>query len=843
MRSSHYLRQMLRESRGSRGRLAFFLACLAVGVAAVVAVAGLTTSVDAGIRREARQLLAADLSLEARRPLPPEAEAFLDARVDLERAQIKELVTMLTTPGEGGQPGRSLLVELKAVSGPYPFYGDLELEPPLPLGELLGGDSAIVAPDLLPRLGIAVGDSISIGGRGYKVTAAVRSEPDRGSGAFTLGPRVFVSMEGLARTELERFGSRVSHRTLIRLPEDASLEELAARLRRLAGDPPRFRVETYAEAQPALREGLRRVDRFLGLVALLSLLLGGVGVAQTTRAWLDGRTDAMAVLRSLGYRPREVFLLYQGQALALGCAGSLVGAALGLAAQRAIPALLGDLLPTTLELRLWQPAAVLRGLGLGLGTALLFSLSPLIAVRRVPPLRVLRKEVEPIPPSRWSRAATGLALVLGVWLAATAQARSALLGLQFTLGAGAAAALLGLASLALVWGAGRLPRRRGRMWLRHGLAALGRPGAGTVGAVVALGMGVLLLLAVAQVQRTLSGELTPPEGRQIPSAFFLDIQPDQWPGVRELLLERGTTDLSSVPVVTARLRKIDRRPVGELAAEPGAGRDRRWALTREQRLTYLERLPEDNRIVAGALWSDPDRLEVSVEEEFAGELGVGLGGELEFDLQGVPVVLIVTSLRAVDWRTFDINFFLVVEPAALADAPGYRLATARLPEGREQEIQDALAARYPNVTLLDIRSVLEQVRGVLDRLAAGVQFIGAFTILAGIAILAGAVSAGALRRAREVALLKTLGMTRAGVASMFAVEYALVGLVAGGIGASGGLLLAWAVVTRGLQLAWAPDLAAALLAMAASVMLTAATGVLAAGPALQRKPAEVLRGE
>lgn len=266
-------------------------------------------------------------------------------------------------------------------------------------------------------------------------------------------------------------------------------------------------------------------------------------------------------------------------------------------------------------------------------------------------------------------------------------------------------------------------------------------------------------------------------------------------------------------------------------------------MTREQRLTYMNRLPEDNEIVAGALWADPERAEVSVEKDFADDLGVGLGDRLTFDVQGVPLDLWVTSLRTVDWGTFGINFFLVVEPGVLEDAPQQRLAVARLPPGREQAVQDRLAAGFPNVTLLRLREILEKIVAVLDRIGLAVGFLGGFTVLAGVAILAGAVSAAASRRGGEVALLKTLGFTRAGVAAAFAVEQAVIGLVAGSIGAVGGTLLAWAVLTRGMEMGWQFDPLPVALALVGTVLLTAVAGVAASARALARRPIEVLREE
>lgn len=849
MTAGAFLRILGRESRGARGKLFFFVACLAVGVAAVVAVAGLSASLDRTIRGEARQLLAADLAVEGRRRLPEDLDRALERLPGVARTDIQEMVSMAAAPSAPGAvaaPGRSQLVELKVIGGEYPFYGRLGLEPDRPLAELLRDDSVVVGPELLSRLGLGVGDRLALGGAEFRIAGVVTAEPDRVGGAFTMGPRVFLSQAGLERTVLERRGSRVLYRALLRLPPSTPPErakEIAAELETALAGAGNYNVESYAEAQPTLRSGLNRAERFLGLVALLSLLLGGIGVAQTVRAWLAGKLDSIAILKCLGMRPREALGLYLGQTAFLGLAGSLAGCLVGTAVQWSVPLVLRGLLPVEIE-AVVEPWALLRGLLLGLGVALLFSLAPLASALRVPPLRVLRRDAEPLPLRRGVIALLAAAVLGGVWGMAAAQSGSAQLGAQFTLGAVGATVALALAALGVAWLAGRLPRRFVSVWARHGLAALARPGAATTGAIVGLGLGVLVVLAMSQVERQLAAQIDRELPGGAPTAFLIDIQPDQWEGVEALLREEGSTRVDSVPVVMARLQAIDGRPVDEILGQGPAERGRRWALTREQRLTYLAELPADNKIVAGELWGDPERAEVSVETEFAEEdLGVGLGSVLRFDIQGVPLELTVTSLRSVKWETFGINFFLVAEPGVLEEAPQLRLAAARLPAASEQRLQDRLAADFPNVTLLQIRSILERITGILRRIGQGIRFLGGFTVVAGAAILAGAVAAGAARRGREVALLKTLGMTRAGVVGVFATEYALIGLVAGAIGAAGGGLLARTVLVRGLEVEWSFQPLAYAAAVGGSVLLAVAAGVAASWNALRRRPVEVLRGE
>jgi putative ABC transport system permease protein len=839
-----YLRELARESRGARGRLAFFVLCLSVGVAAVAAVAGLSSSLDNGIRVEARQLLAADLSIHGSKPLPASFDLGVAEIPGLRTTTLKECVTVVSAPvGPQGQPGPSQLVELKAVGGTYPFYGTLVLRPPAPLSSLLDDHSVVVGSELLARLHLHRGDNLRLGGQLFRIAGEVLAEPDRVSLNLTLGPRLFMSVGGLARTSLETRGSRFTYRTLIAVPPGttgSALRAAADRLREHLPEPRNFyRVESYRDAQPALRDNLDRIERFLGLVALLSLLIGGIGVTQSVRAWLNSRIDAIAVLKCLGMRPREVFLLYLGQSALLGLAGSLVGLVVGAVLQELLPGLFPDLIPRNL-VRSWDPAGLFRGLLLGIGVALLFSLPALATVLRISPVRVLRHEAEPLPPHRGVTWGTFGILLAGLLGFATLQANSLRLGIQFTVAVALSATALAAAAWGLTRLARRAPRDFARLALRQGIAALARPGAETLGAIVALGLGVVVILAMSLVERRLERQFTREIPADSPSVYLVDIQPDQWPGVRSLLEAAHARQIQSVPVVTARLAAIDGVPVEQLAHRTNE-RNHRWVLTREQRLTYLDQLPPDNVIIAGRMWHQHGQPEASVEKTFADDLGLHVGSVLRWDIEGVNVDLTVTSIRTVNWRTFGINFSVVAEPGVLDQAPQQRFAAARLPTGGEQALQDALAARFPNVMLLRIREVLDKVLRVLNRIAMGVRFLGAFTVVAGIAILAGAIAAGSVRRGREVALLKTLGFTRRGVAATFAVEYALLGFAAGTIGAVGGLVLAWGVVTRGFELTAELEALPVVLAVALSTLLAVAAGLAASLRALTRRPIEVLR--
>lgn len=828
----------MRETRGARGRLAFFVACLAIGVAAVVGVSSLVGGLERGLRDRSRELLGADVLVRSLRPLPEELADFVAEIPGATRVDVRELATMVSA----GDAGSSRLVELKAVSGEFPLVGRLLLEPERPLMELLGPDTVVVAPELLSGLGLELGDTLSIGGAAFDIAGIVHEEPDRLDFSLTLGPRVLMSATGLARTNLIAFGSRVRHQAYVRIdpaPGAAALEALEERLEAELPGGAYLRVETHTEAQPRLRRSLQRLERHLGLAALLSLVLGGVGVAQAVRAWIAGRTQAVAVLRCLGLRPRDVLGLYLAHALLLGLVGSFIGVCLGSLVPILLPLLAPDLLPPELIAKFSWSAAV-RGMVLGSAIATLFALPPLTAVWRVSPARVLREEAEPLAAPRGVRIGAWLLLAAGVFAAAWAQSRDLEHAASFTGGLGLAAALLAGGARGLLRLAASVPRGKLGPYFVHGFAALARPGAGTTGAVVALGLGLCAIGTLMLVERRLGDELATALPEDAPSTFLVDVQPDQWERARELMLEHGATHITSVPVLTARLSAIEgRKVVDEIADRDGGGNN--WRLTREQRLTWLDALPGDNVILEGALWSDPERDEVSLEEDFARELGVGVGSSLTFDVQGIEVELLVTSVRKVDWRSFGINFFLVVEPGVLEDAPHFRLAAGRVPEATEQALQDQLAAELPNVTLLRVRPILERVFELLARAAIGLRVLGAFTIAAGLAILAGAVAAGHLRRSREAALLKTLGVSRRRVAALFAIEHALVGLVAGAIGAGSAVLASRLFLEHVLELAPETPIGPPLFLLIGGALLSCVAGFAASVRALASSPLRTLQ--
>lgn len=836
MKLSTYVRWMLRDSRGARGRMVYFTICLAVGVAAVVGTAALADGLDRGFDLESRAILGADLTIDAKRPLPAELDEAL-ARVEgLERTDSIEAMSMVLVPGV---QSRSRLARIFAVRGSYPLYGEIVTDPAGGLSAHLAPDTVVVEQDLLSTLGIAVGDTVRVGTQELRVAATATGGPQQTGFTSFLAPRLYLSNAAFQRTGLLGFGSRVQYRALVRLPGPPSRETIDGLVERLEATVP---DAAYLDFDPHHQIGrgrrwIQRMEGFVGLAALLSLVIGGIGVALIVRAWIAGRTRAMAVMRALGVTPKQILVLSLGHTLLLALAGSLVGAVLGCLLPLAVRTWAPSLLPVEI-VSVIPVGAVLRGVGLGVGLSLAFALPALSAIWRVSPARVLRSDADPLPPHRLVQWASGAFLVAAVFAAAWVQADQTKHAVWFTGGFVVLIGVLYLAARALLAFARRIPRRRLSPYLVHGITALARPGAGTVGAVVALGLGTMVITAIGLVETRLRDAILANLPRTAPSVFLLDINPAQRDAVRAELADVGADEIDEVPVVMARIASIDGKSVAEISQEEGRGG---WSLTREQRLTWREELTPDNEITAGALWSDPERKELSIEAGFAKRLGVDVGSRIEFDVQGVPITLHVTSLRTVEWQSLSLNFFLVAEPGALQGAPALYLTSARVPPAQEQVLQDGLAAAVPNVTVLRVRAVLDQIMALLERIALGLRILGAFTVLAGLAILAGSVSASVLHRRREVALLKTLGVTRGGVLRLFLTEYGLCGALAGLVGGGGALLLAWTWLEHIAEIEVSLPWLAMPIAMGATAVLTAVCGLAANFRAFRARPREVLR--
>lgn len=823
-----------RETRGAWRHFGYFFACITLGVSALVGVGSFADSLERTVARSAKSLMGGDVEIRSTLPLSVDATALVpEPRGGVEVTRVRELVAMAQAGAQQTQ-----LVELKAVEPGYPFYGELVTDPARALPTLIGDGRALVHESLLARLGLRVGDHLRVGASDLTISGVILKEPDRAVGVFSLGPRVLIAAADLDRTGLIRPGSRVRYRTLFRLPEGRDAQVFRDRL--ALALPAAQRVATYTQAQPGLRRFWDQLTMYLGLTGLVALMVGGIGVAVSVNAFVREKQSAIATMKALGAGWRVLLSAYLLQTALLGLGGSALGALLGSLVQPLLAPALTRLLPIELTLS-FSPRAVLGGLAMGVGVTLLYALWPLLQIRRVPPALILRSEVEPRLHGRrpWKAAvpiAAGLA-ALALW-----QAGSWKIGALFAGGLAGGLLLLALGARTVV----ALARRvhwRSPAW-RQAAANLHRPGSHAGPVLVSLGLAVTLIVSIALLERSLRSQLVDRSPGSTPAFFFIDVQPDQAEPFARLVEGHGATAAAELtPVVRSRLAAVN----GAAIAQTGkALREDAWYLTREYVLTWAKEPPGHNTVVAGRWWTPEEAAReplISVEDEIARQLGVGLGDTLTFDIQGVPMSARVTSLRHVDWRSFTSNFFVIFSPGALEGAPTTFIATVRARPEREGALQSAVVAAFPNVTAIPIREVLERVTAVLDQIALAVRLVAAFSIGAGLIVMAGALAITRRQRLYQSVILKTIGATRGFVSRVFAIEYALLGAAAGVAGSALAAGLAWAVLRWAFDVPWQWAPATLVGGVLAATGLALVVGFLGTRRLLGRKPLGVLRGE
>ncbi|MCG3116014.1 MAG: ABC transporter permease [Candidatus Manganitrophus sp. SA1] len=854
-----------REARGSLRHFLSFLFSIALGVGSIVAVGIIAANLEEMTFHEARNLLTADLEARLRQPLSQEGEAALADLTGqgIRLVRITEMIGMAATDPssqEAPQGYQSQLVELKAVEPGYPFYGRFAVDPPTS-DPFQDPEAAWVQEGLLIRLGLQVGDRLKLGEAAFTIKGVIRREPDRAVGTFTLGPRVMLSQEGLARTKLVQTGSRITRRILFQTPEPWSADSLKTELEGLWKSES-VRLKTYREAQPRLGRFLENFTTYLGLVGLITLMIGGIAVASNIHAFLTERIGTIAILKSLGSPAFSVLLIYLLLSAFLGAVGSLLGVGLGVAMYQSLLGLLTRFLPPGFAFEM-SFLPIFRGVAMGVGTTILFSLWPLQKVWRIAPSRVFRQEVEDSfgEPGRGREAigesskrffsffssrsfALGLLIVLGWAGLSIWQAGSWRLGSWVIGGVASAVVLL----LGATWGALRLIRIFGRprpLIFRYGIGNLTRPGRQIMTVVLSIGIGVLILLTLLQVEKNLLANLQQNIPEDAPSLFFIDLQPDQKEAFQTIMAKWDLKKpVELTPLVRSRLFDLDGRKVSEIQVEE---RPDGWYFTREYVLTYQRDLPRHNTIRKGDWWEggNPDGAvaRISAEAEAARHLGIGIGSKVTFDIQGVPIQGEVTSIRDVDWGSLSTNFFFIFEPGALDGAPITYVATATTTPAEDLPIQNAVIRAFPNVTVIHLREILETIAGILREITRTVRFMALFGFAVGLIVLSGAIAATRARRLHEMTLFKTLGATRPTLLAIMAVEYGLLGLLAAAVGGLLSIGLSWGIVHFFLDLPWRFDGVSLLQGLIATLLLTLLTGFMMTYRILGQKPLAILRAE
>jgi putative ABC transport system permease protein len=838
-----------RESRSSSFKFLFVILAVAVGVGSLTGVRGFSRAFHDMLLSQARTLMAADLSLRAFELPTPQQTAAMDdlTKSGVDRTWITETVTMAST----GAAKPPMLVSVKAVDPKkYPFYGEIRLSPAAPLSRALTADTVAVSDEVLLRLNLKVGDTIRLGGQPFRIVGEVTYEPDRMLGSLNVGPRVMITRDGLERTGLILPGSRAAERFLFRLsPGSPDIEQTRTRLKAAFPDA---LIADFRESHPIVTQALNRATTFLSLVSLITLIIGAIGVGTAMRAHIQQRMDSIAIMKCIGARSSHVMRIYLLQTIALGLAGGLLGVAFGLVVQRAFPSFLAryfELEPTAH----WDFVTAAQGIAIAVLASLLFTLPPLIGIRRIRPSLILRREMEESKPDWRTRLAQARA---SIFAGAIILAGVAGIAMSFATGTPreiwrtgayfAAALVISFSALsAVAWlmlrglkiaSRGKLPAS-----VRHGIANLYRPGAHAQSVLVALGVGVMFTLTVYLVQHGMIAEMNRTSPPGMPNVFLIDIAPKDRDAVLDLIKQQrgieGTPEL--IGTVAAKISTVDGQSVDQMDLK---GFARRYRSPRS--VTSAGATPDYIDLVRGEWWkADASVPQVCVDDEAAKILHIQPGSDMRWIISGKEVQTRVACIQNIDSIHLSSRVEFIFNTSALAGFPIIYYSSLRAQPSDVPALQEALYRRFPTVTVVNVADVLQIIQGVVDRISQVVRFISMFAILAGAVILSSSVAGTRFRRMREVVILKTLGATRWRVSRIFSVEFLVLGAVAGLMGSllAGGF--ANLLLKRMLDARTSIPVVPMLLSMVATAFIANAAGWMASFRILGQKPLEILREE
>jgi putative ABC transport system permease protein len=814
---------------GKSGELRVLLLALLVAVSALTAVGFFTSRVSLAVDQQAGEVLAADLRLQSRAPI--ERDYFdLATAAGLTTAQVSTFPSVVMK----GQD--SALTAIRAVSSRYPLRGrlkvaDVPFGPAREVTELPGPGEAWLEPRLFGQLDARVGERVHVGQMELTITRVLDYRPDQGSQFVDLAPTLLMRLDDVPATKLTQEGSRIGYAALFAGPSDAIAgfkEELIARKK------PGQRIVDVAEASPQIRSAVDRAGRFLNLAALVTILLAAIAVAIAARRYVARHLDTVALMKSMGASQRLVLGITVLELLAIAIIAGVCGALIGYAAQEGIAFLLRDLVRGELP----RPALSAGWLGLMTSIFILigFALPPLLQLRKVPPARVLRRNLEP-PPLRYAvvygTAVAALAALL-YWLVRDPK----LLGYVAAATAGTFVVLI-IAGWILVKSLGSLRGSVGISW-RYGMANIARRGRDSVIQIVAFGLGLMVLLLLAVVRNDLMQQWRASLPENAPNHFMINIRPDQTAAISEFFAKSAVPPPELVPMVRARLTQINGTPVAQLSIANERGRD---FLEREANLTWAQNVQRDNKIVAGEWWREADGggPRVSVEIELAQSLGLKIGDNLTYDVAGEIIDAKVTSFRSVQWDSFRPNFFMVFSPGTLDDTSGTYITSVHIPR-EQRSILLEFTRRFPEVTAIDLEAILTQVRGVMDKASLAVQYVFAFTLLAGVTVLLAAIQATRDERRYESAMLRTLGASRRVVLQGVAAEFTTLGILSGTLAAVGATAAGYFLATRVFDLDYTFSFAVWGIGLAAGAVLVGVSGTLATRSVVYHPPVATLRG-
>ena len=833
-----------REGRAGYRRLSVFVSSIALGVGSLVAIHSFRADVQRSLGDQARALLGADVRVSSNREFPEAFDAVLDSMAGQGRdvARTTTLASMvLDTRSEGVR-----LFQVQGVQPGYPYYGDITSLPDEAWAEIHEGPWVVADPAVFIQLDATIGDTLLVGEARLVLRGQVIGMPTEVGFQSAIGPRVYIAHDRIPSTGLLTFGSIARYHANFRMPERVDRNEFRNRNDEIL-EVNQLRYTTAAGQAREISSAVEDVSRYLGLMGLAALFLGGIGVASAIHVYIREKVITVAVLRCLGAVQRTLFTAYLLQAAGLALIGSLVGVGLGMAVQRGLPLVLTGLLPVEVTTQVsWL--ALGAGVALGVWVAIMFALGPLLEVRGVSPLIALRHDFE--PPKRTDALRVGAFVLLAATLVGLTvlEAPEVDQGIGFAIVLGGVALALWATARVLILATKRFFPHGMSYPVRQGVSNLFRPRNQTVSVMLALGFGAFVIGTVGLVETSLTQAFSLEASAGEWNLLLFDVQSDQRETVEDFLDSRVDGPLKVTPLVPSQLSAINGIPVETFLERPRAERPRSWALRRQYRHTYRAEVTDSEVLVAGAWWEAPAADEdagvarISMEVELAEDLRVGLGDHITWDFAGVPLESRITSLRTVDWARFETNFYVVFEPGALEEAPQTAVVLALI-EGEQEraEMQRDLVVRFANVSVLDLSRLQQTIDDILARANQGIRFLGVFTTFAGVLVLIGALATSRYQRMRESALLKTLGARRSVVLKVLTVEYAMLGSLAAAAGVVLAIFAGWMMTSNVFEVPFRLDLARLGAVWLWVTGVTVVVGLIGSRGVLVRPPLAVLR--
>lgn len=833
------LKLALRELRAGLTGFKVFMACLILGVAAIAAIGSLTRAIQEGLEREGQSILGGDVEINIyQREAEPEAVSwFKDQGILSTSARLRTMARVDGVPS-------STLVELRAVDDLYPLYGSFETTPKLDNEALFAKKNGLwgvaVDPLLAEKLNVKIGDTLIFGQIKADIRSFIESEPDKANLGFQLGPSVMVGRDALSETGLVTTGSLVNFYYKIRVPAGADITKIRENMKEAFPDAI-WRVRDRGTSAPGLRRFIEQMGMFLTLVGISALVVGGVGVGNAVRGYMDRKTRTIATLKILGADGQTVFATYFIQILLIGSIAISVGLILG----AFLPSILAQFLPDSLPVKpdggVYPLALVLAAI-YGFMIIIAFTAWPLGKARDLPAVRLFRAIVA--PENRWPRLFY-TAIIFGaatiVVLLAVGMSDNRLLAAGFIGGSVGALGLLRVASLLIEKGAAAAPRSRNPL-VRMAVANLHRPGSATGAVVISLGLGLTLFAGLALIEGNLGKRLNDQVPSEAPAFFMLDIQPYQVDAFEATARDiDGVTEVISIPNLRGRITMLNGVPASDVEVD----QEVRWVLRGDRGLSYMETLNKGSTIVEGDWWpadyaGEP---EVSLGKEVADGLGLSIGDTLTVSVLGRDITATVRSLRSIDWGTFGFNFVVLFDPYTLKAAPHTFMATLKATDEAERNAHSVITTKFPNVTAVRMKEVLSSVNTMVEQVGVAVEATALVAIIAGILVLAGAIAAGFQQRVYESVILKVVGAVRSQILRAYLLEYVLIGLVTASIALGLGTLTGWIVVEMVMQMEFTFLPMPMIITVAVSLLVTVVFGLGSSFRALSVKPNAVLRTE